>query len=42
MLVVADLTRLLSGSLLAGSPDTPVSGVASLAEAEEGDIAFFR
>ena len=37
----ASLAQILAGSLLAGSPETPVSGVASLAEAAEGDVAFF-
>ena len=38
---VAELARWLPGELLAGSPDTPIRGVASLAEAGEGDISFF-
>ncbi len=37
----AELARLLGGELRAGSPETPVSGVGSLAEAGEGDAAFF-
>ena len=38
---VGELIRSLGGELLAGSPGTPVSGVASLAEADAGDLAFF-
>ena len=39
--IAAEIAHALGGELLAGSPETPVSGVASLAEAETGDIAFF-
>ena len=37
----AEIASALAGELLAGAPDTPVSGVASLAEAGDGDLAFF-
>ena len=37
----SDLLPALGGELLAGSPATPIGGVASLAEAGEGDLSFF-
>ena len=37
----AELAQLLGGELRAGPPGTPVTGVGSLAEAGEGDVAFF-
>ena len=40
-LTVGELVTLLGGELLAGSPDTPLRGVASLADAGEGDLSFF-
>ena len=40
-ITAADIAQSLAGTLLAGSPETPVSGVASLAEAEPGTVAFF-
>ena len=41
MISLAELLPSLGGEMLAGSPDTPVGGVASLAEAGEGEISFF-
>ena len=41
MITLGELTQLLGGELRAGSPETLVTGVGSLAEAGEGDIAFF-
>ena len=38
---VGELARLLGGELRTGAPETTLTGVASLAEAGEGDIAFF-
>ena len=40
-LTVAELVQWLPGELLAGSHETSIRGVASLAEADEGDISFF-
>ena len=40
-LPLAELLRLVDGTLLAGSDDTQVAGVATLAEAEKGDASFF-
>ncbi len=40
-LTVGELLALLGGELLAGSPEIPIHGVASLAEAGEGDLSFF-
>lgn len=40
-MTAAEIAQVLAGELLAGSPDTPIAGVSSLAEAEAGDIAFF-
>ncbi len=41
MTPLADLLPSLGGELIAGSPATPIGGVASLAEAGEGEISFF-
>ena len=38
---VGELVPLLGGELRAGSPETAILGVASLAEAGEGEVAFF-
>ena len=40
-LPLAELLRLVDGSLLAGPGDASISGVAALAEAEHGDATFF-
>ncbi len=41
MTPLAELLPLVGGELLAGSPDTSIGGVASLAEAGEGEVSFF-
>ncbi len=41
MTPLSSLLPTLGGDLLAGSPDTPIGGVASLAEAGAGEISFF-
>ena len=41
MPLLSELLPSLNGELLAGSPDTSIGGVASLAEAGEGEISFF-
>ena len=41
MLPLSDLFPSLGGELIAGSPETLIGGVASLAEAGEGEISFF-
>ena len=41
MTTLAELAQLLGGELRAGAPETTISGVGSLAEAGEGEIAFF-
>ena len=41
MTSLAELLPLVGGELLTGSPGTPIGGVASLAEAGEGEISFF-
>ncbi len=38
---VSELAATLGGELRAGSPDTRITGVSSLAEAGEGEISFF-
>ena len=40
-LTVGELVPMLSGELLAGSPETLLRGVASLTDAGEGDLSFF-
>ncbi len=40
-MTAAEIAQSLDGELLAGSPGTLITGVAALAEADEGDIAFF-
>ena len=40
-LTVGELVQSHHGELLAGSSETPLRGVASLAEADEGDLSFF-
>src|ERR1700760_4743509 len=38
---VSELTTLLSAQLLAGKPETRITGFASLADAQPGDLSFF-